>query len=287
MEPTPSRGRAASMGALLSALTVGAVMFVAHNSAGGFSSASASRAGAVDFVALAGADDNDYPSEIDDTYHKGCPGFEDSSVFTSTSCDDTDDGFCHEVKNDWCNGTMCKVFNVSGCSTCDGQFGACVMDALNFLPKICNETGHGRRLSGSDAISQQRSAALAALQRKSEKVVAQKQDKLVEANFTEYPDCDICACAHPTSRAPPSPRITLSLAARRHRRILQEVCPWHLQHDHGGRSQRHGRRRFGTERLRPRMARRTSGARPPEPRHGVRCVRLGELMFSFVVVRRI
>ena len=93
MEPTPSRGRAASMGALLSALTVGAVLFVAHTSAGGFSSApTTSRAGAVDFVALTGADDNDYPSEIDDTYHKGCPGFEDSSVFTSTSCDDTDDG---------------------------------------------------------------------------------------------------------------------------------------------------------------------------------------------------
>ena len=203
MEPTPSRGRAASMGALLSALTVGAVLFVAHTSAGGFSSApTTSRAGAVDFVALTGADDNDYPSEIDDTYHKGCPGFEDSSVFTSTSCDDTDDGFCSEVKNDWCNGTMCKVFNVSGCSTCDGQFGACVMDALNFLPKICNETGHGRRLSGGDAISRQRSAALAALQRKTEKIVAQKQDKLVEANFTEYPDCDIYAyckkCAHGT-----------------------------------------------------------------------------------------
>ena len=294
MEPTPSRGRAASMGALLSALTVGAVLFVAHTSAGGFSSAPAptSRAGAVDFVALTGADDNDYPSEIDDTYHKGCPGFEDSSVFTSTSCDDTDDGFCSEVKNDWCNGTMCKVFNVSGCSTCDGQFGACVMDALNFLPKICNETGHGRRLSGSDAISQQRTAALAALQRKSEKVVAQKQDKLVEANFTEYPDCDICACARaPNLSASPTSRARVTDARPLFRRVLQEMCPRHLQLDHGGRSQRHGRWRFGAQRLRPWMARRTGGAGPPEPRHGLRRVRLERrargACFRFVVVGRI
>ena len=190
MEPTPSRGRAASMGALLSALTVGAVLFVAHTSAGGFSSApTTSRAGAVDFVALTGADDNDYPSEIDDTYHKGCPGFEDSSVFTSTSCDDTDDGFCSEVKNDWCNGTMCEIFNVSGCSTCDGSFGACVMDALNYLPNICNKTGHGRRL----ALGAPRDAAAAALARRraSASIEAKQLGKLVEANFTEYPDCDI------------------------------------------------------------------------------------------------
>ena len=133
----------------LSALTVGAVLYVAHRGDGTARAAGAALARADADVQFAGADDNDYPSDIDDDAHLGCPGFEHSDVWSNTSCTDTDDGFCDEVKNDWCNGTMCEIFNVSGCSTCDGSFGACVMDALNYLPNICNKTGHGRRLASA------------------------------------------------------------------------------------------------------------------------------------------
>merc|ERR1740138_1893427 len=170
----PARGRAATVGALFSALTVGAVLLVAH----GTSSVAAARSVATggedktsSFAAFTGADDNDYPSEIDDQYHKGCPGFENSAVFTSTSCDDTDDGFCSEVKNDWCNGTMCEVFNVSGCSTCDGQFGACVMDALNFLPKICNMAGYSPATSPKRRLSEGGSAGILSQQREAARVI--------------------------------------------------------------------------------------------------------------------
>merc|ERR1719421_551436 len=77
------------------------------------------------------------------------------------------------------------------------------MDALNFLPSICNKTGHGRRLAVNGKLEMQRNAALATIERKSRALMAEKKlDKLVEGNFTEYPDCDIYAyckkCAHGT-----------------------------------------------------------------------------------------
>ena len=197
-----TRGRRVGAVVVAVVLTAAVAGTRAAGSRGGFHS----RAKAERLVALGGVDDNDehYLSEIDDAVHKRCWEYERDDVYNSDDCTNTDDYFCAMVKTDWCNGTMCAAINATGCTTCDGKFGACLMKSLERLGGLCAEINDLREKGATKnyaADAARAAAASLAARKEAARRLSSADAALTQSAtptpapsfflFSEQPDCDI------------------------------------------------------------------------------------------------